>query len=193
MHLLQRILTEKRWAITVVTVSIVIDLALYALAVLPWSVAVTNARQRVVIANSSLTAAEQARAAAQTTVDGKREADQELQNFYKEILPTDLSEARGITFARLEQAASRNNLVMERRSSSTDHEAGSRLARLQMTMFLKGDYRDMRGFLSDLEASDDFIVIEEISLAQDNASENTEALTLGLATYFWIEETGNTL
>ena len=193
MHLLQRILTEKRWAITVVTVSIVIDLALYALAVLPWSVAVTNARQRVVIANSSLTAAEQARAAAQTTVDGKREADQELQNFYKEILPTDLSEARGITFARLEQAASRNNLVMERRSSSTDHEAGSRLARLQMTMFLKGDYRDMRGFLSDLEAGDDFIVIEEISLAQDNASENTEALTLGLATYFWIEETGNTL
>ena len=193
MHLLQRILTEKRWAITVVTVSIVIDLALYALAVLPWSVAVTNARQRVVIANSSLTAAVQARAAAQATVDGKLEADQELQNFYKEILPTDLSEARGITFARLEQAASRNNLVMERRSSSTDHEAGSRLARLQMTMFLKGDYRDMRGFLSDLEASDDFIVIEEISLAQDNASENTEALTLGLATYFWIEETGNTL
>lgn len=193
MHLLQRILNEKRWAITVVTVSIVIDLALYALAVLPWSVAVTNARQRVVIANSSLTAAEQARAAAKATVDGKLEADQELQNFYKEILPTDLSEARGITFARLEQAASRNNLVMERRSSSTDHEAGSRLARLQMTMFLKGDYRDMRGFLSDLEASDDFIVIEEISLAQDNASENTEALTLGLATYFWIEETGNTL
>ena len=193
MHLLQRILTEKRWAITVVTVSIVIDLALYALAVLPWSVAVTNARQRVVIANSSLIAAEQARAGAQATVDGKLEADQELQNFYKEILPTDLSEARGITFARLEQAASRNNLVMERRSSSTDHEAGSRLARLQMTMFLKGDYRDMRGFLSDLEASDDFIVIEEISLAQDNASENTEALTLGLATYFWIEETGNTL
>ena len=193
MHLLQRILNEKRWAITVVTVSIVIDLALYALAVLPWSVAVTNARQRVVIANSSLTAAVQARAAAQATVDGKLEADQELQNFYKEILPTDLSEARGITFARLEQAASRNNLVMERRSSSTDHEAGSRLARLQMTMFLKGDYRDMRGFLSDLEASDDFIVIEEISLAQDNASENTEALTLGLATYFWSEETGNTL
>ena len=193
MHLLQRILTEKRWAITVVTVSIVIDLALYALAVLPWSVAVTNARQRVVIANSSLTAAVQARAAAQATVDGKLEADQELQNFYKEILPTDLSEARGITFARLEQAASRNNLVMERRSSSTDHEAGSRLARLQMTMFLKGDYRDMRGFLSDLEASDDFIVIEEISLSQDNASENTEVLTLGLATYFWTADGEGTL
>lgn len=193
MHLLQRILAERRWAITVVTVSIVIDIALYALAVLPLSVAVTNARQRVVTADSALTAAELARATAQTTVDGKLEADRELQNFYKEILPTDLSEARGITFARLEAAASRNNLVMERRSSSTDHEAGSRLARLEMSMFLKGDYRDMRGFLSDLESGDDFIVIEEISLSQDNPSENTEALTLGLATYFWIEESENSL
>tara|TARA_B100001123_G_scaffold324748_1_gene364891 strand:- start:402 stop:590 length:189 start_codon:yes stop_codon:yes gene_type:complete len=62
-----------------------------------------------------------------------------------------------------------------------------------MTMFLKGDYRDMRGFLAELEESDDFIVIEEISLSQDNASENTEALTLGLATYFWAERDEGTL
>ncbi len=171
----------------------VIDMALYALAVLPWSVAVRNVRQRVASAGSALTLAEQTRATAQITVDGKLEADQELQTFYRDVLPTDLSDARGITFARLEEAASRNNLVMERRSSSTNHDEGSRLARLQTTMFLKGDYRDMRGFLSDLEAGDDFIVIEEISLSQDNASENTEALTLGLATYFWTEEAENAL
>ena len=193
MSLLQRILSEKRWAITVVIVSVVIDMALYALAVVPWSLAVTNARQRVATASSDLTAAEQARAAAQITVNGKLEADQELQTFYRDILPTDLSDARGITFARLEEAASRNNLVMERRSYSTNHEEGSHLARLQMTMLLKGDYRDMRGFLSDLEGGDDFIVIEEISLSQDNASENTEVLTLGLATYFWTADGEGTL
>jgi len=193
MPVLQRILAEKRWAITVVIVSVAIDIGLYALAVLPWSVAVTNARKRVATASADLTAAEQARIAAQITVDGKVEADQELQTFYREILPTDLSDARGITFARLEEAATRNNLVMERRSSSTDHEEGSHLARLQMTMFLKGDYRDMRGFLSDLEGGNDFIVIEEISLSQDNASENTESLTLGLATYFWTDDGEGTL
>ena len=80
---------------------------------------------------------------------------------------------------------------MERRSSSTGREEGSRLARLQMTMFLKGDYRDMRRFLSELEAADDFIVIEEISLSQDDAANNTESLTLGLATYYWTENGEN--
>ena len=187
MKLMQRIFVEKRLAITIVIIAVVVDIALYALVVLPGSVALTNARQRAELASSGLIAAEQALAMARTTVDGKLEADRELQNFYREILPSDLSDARGITFARLEEAAVRNNLLMERRSSSTDHEEGSRLARLQMTMFLKGDYRDMRSFLSELEAADDFIVIEEISLSQDDAAENTESLTLGLATYYWTE------
>jgi len=187
MKLMQRIFVEKRLAITIVITAVVVDIALYALVVLPGSVALTNARQRAELASSGLIAAEQALAMARTTVDGKLEADRELQNFYREILPSDLSDARGITFARLEEAASRNNLLMQRRSSSTDHEEGSRLARLQMTMFLKGDYRDMRSFLSELEAADDFIVIEEISLSQDDAAENTESLTLGLATYYWTE------
>ena len=185
--LMRRIFVEKRLAITIVIVAVVVDIALYALVVLPWSVALTNARQRAEIASLALTAAEQALAVARTTVDGKLEADRELQNFYSEILPSDLSDARGITFARLEEAASLNNLLMERRSSSTGREEGSRLARLQMTMFLKGDYRDMRRFLSELEAADDFIVIEEISLSQDDAANNTESLTLGLATYYWTE------
>lgn len=189
--LMRRIFVEKRLAITIVIVAVVVDIALYALVVLPWSVALTNARQRAEIASLALTAAEQALAVARTTVDGKLEADRELQNFYSEILPSDLSDARGITFARLEEAASLNNLLMERRSSSTGREEGSRLARLQMTMFLKGDYRDMRRFLSELEAADDFIVIEEISLSQDDAANNTESLTLGLATYYWTENGEN--
>jgi Tfp pilus assembly protein PilO len=191
MTLVQRVFIEKRWAITVVLVSVVIDMALYGLAVLPWSVALANAQQRAVTATAALTVAERALAVARTTLGGKLEADRELQTFYQETLPADLSDARGITFARLEEAASQNNLVMERRSSSTEHQEGSRLARLQMIMFLKGDYRDMRSFVSDLESGDDFIVIEEIALSQDNISENTETLTLGLATYFWTDEDEN--
>jgi len=191
MKLLHRVLTEKRFAITAVVVAVVVDVALYALAVLPWSVALANAEQRASAASDALAAADQTLVIARTTVEGKLEADRELQTFYSEILPGGMSDARRITFARLEQAASRNNLVMERRSSSTEHDEESRLARLQMTMFLKGEYRDMRSFLSELESGDDFIVIEEISLSQDSAAENTEALTLGLATYFWMEDGEN--
>jgi len=187
MELLRRIFVEKRLAITIVIVAVVVDIALYALVVFPWSVALTNARTRAEVAGTALIVAEQTLERARATVNGKLEADRELQTFYREMLPSDLSNARGITFARLEEAAALNNLLMERRSSSTDREEGSRLARLQMTMFLKGDYRDMRRFLFELETADDFIVIEEISLSQDNAAENTESLTLGLATYYWTD------
>ena len=187
MKLLRRIFVEKRLVITIVIVAVVVDIALYALVVFPWSVALTNARTRAEVAHTALTVAEQTLAMARATVDGKLEADRELQTFYREILPSDLSNARGITFARLEEAASLNNLLMERRSSSTDREEGSHLARLQMTMFLKGDYRDMRRFLFELETADDFIVIEEILLSQDDPAENTESLTLGLATYYWTD------
>ena len=184
MKLLRRIFVEKRLVITIVIVAVVVDIALYAFGVFPWSVALTNARTRAEVAGTALIVAEQNLEIARATVDGKLEADRELQTFYREILPSDLSNARGITFARLEEAASLNNLLMERRSSSTDREEGSHLARLQMTMFLKGDYRDMRRFLFELETADDFIVIEEILLSQDDAAKNTESLTLGLATYY---------
>ena len=187
MKLLRRIFVEKRLAITIVIVAVVVDISLYALVVFPWSVALASARTRGEVAGTALIVAEQNLEMARATVDGKLEADRELQTFYRETLPSDLSNARGITFARLEEAASLNNLLMERRSSSTNREEGSRLARLQMTMFLKGDYRDMRRFLFELETADDFIVIEEISLSQDNAAENTESLTLGLATYYWTD------
>ena len=187
MTLLRRVLLEKRLAITAVLVALILDVGLYALAVLPWSVALSNAKQRAAAAHAALTAAEKRLLLARSTVAGKLDADRELQSFYSEMLPSDMSDARGITFARLEATAAQNNLVMERRSTTTEREQGTRLARLEMTMFLKGDYRDMRTFISELEAGDDFIVIEEISLSQDSASENTEALTLGLATYFWTE------
>ena len=84
MKLMQRIFVEKRLAITIVITAVVVDIALYALVVLPGSVALTNARQRAELASSDLIAAEQALAMARTTVDGKLEADRELQNFYRE-------------------------------------------------------------------------------------------------------------
>ena len=55
MTLLQRVVVEKRWAITVVLVSVVIDMVLYGLAVLPWSVALANAQQRAVPAPAAVT------------------------------------------------------------------------------------------------------------------------------------------
>ena len=97
-----------------------------------------------------------------------------------------------MTFARLADLASANNLVMERRSASPDQKDTSRLARLRINMLLKGDYRNMRRFIYELETAPEFIVIEEVILSQGGSTDDAEVLTLGLATYFWADE-GNAL
>ena len=124
---------------------------------------------------------------ARLTLESKTEADDELRKFYLDVLPRDLAGARGITFARLAVLASANKLVMERRSAAPDREEDSQLARLRITMLLKGDYRDMRRFIYVLETAPEFIVIEEVILSRGDATDDGEVLTLGLATYFWSD------
>ena len=53
-----------------------------------------------------------------------------------------------------------------------------------MTMLLKGDYRDIRRFIYELETAPEFIVIEEIVLSQGDEGDPAQVLTLGLATYY---------
>ena len=188
MEMIKRVLAEKRLAVTLVVVGLGIDVGLYGLAVYPWSLKVANAETRAAAAAVDREAAMQAFEYARQTLDGKTQADDELRKFYLEILPRDLAGARGITFARLAELASANSLVMERRSASPDRDEESRLARLRITMLLKGDYRDMRRFIYELETAPEFIVIEEVVLSQGDGTDDAEVLNLGLATYFWSED-----
>lgn len=185
MEIVKRVLVEKRLAVMLVAVGFGIDIGLYTFAVYPWSIKVSNAESRAAMAVASQNAATQAVIVARRTLEGKTEADNELRNFYLDILPRNLAGARGITFARLADLASVNNLVMERRSAAPDQEDGSQLARLRITMLLKGEYRDMRRFIYELETAPEFIVIEEVVLSRGDATDDGEILTLGLATYFW--------
>ena len=185
MEIVKRVLVEKRLAVMLVAVGFGIDIGLYTFAVYPWSIKVLNAESRAAMAVASQNAATQAVIVARRTLEGKTEADNELRNFYLDILPRNLAGARGITFARLADLASVNNLVMERRSAAPDQEDGSQLARLRITMLLKGEYRDMRRFIYELETAPEFIVIEEVVLSRGDATDDGEILTLGLATYFW--------
>lgn len=187
MEIVKRVLVEKRLAVMLVAVGFGIDIGLYAFAVYPWSVKVASAESRAATAVANQDAATQGVKEARLTLESKTEADDELRKFYLEVLPRDLAGARGITFARLADLASTNKLVMERRSAAPDREEDSQLARLRITMLLKGDYRDMRRFIYELETAPEFIVIEEVILSRGDATDDGEVLTLGLATYFWSD------
>ena len=54
----------------------------------------------------------------------------------------------------------------------------------QIDMALEGDYGDIRAFVHALETSAEFIVIEDIRLAEGQAPDAPLSLSMRLSTYF---------
>ncbi len=126
--------------------------------------------------------------AARGIADDQVSATDVLQRFYRDILPSDLPGARRITYPRFAALARAHNLVLERRSSVPEEDEDSRLARLRTTMLLAGDWADIRRFIHTLENAPEFVVIEEIALSQSEEVGASLVLTLGVSTYYRIEE-----
>jgi hypothetical protein len=184
MRLAKRILTEKRLLVGAVAVALAVDVALYMLAVYPWRLRVSNARERADAAEQRLRTVEDSYAAALATVSGKDRGDQELRKFYGDVLPKDLVGARRITYPRLAELAELAELRHERRSTVAEQDRDSDLGRLKTTMVLTGEWRNIRRFIHELEASPEFIVIEEVVVNQSEGTEATLVLTLGVSTYY---------
>ena len=185
MNLLRRIFREKRWLIVPLGIALAANAAAYMLVVYPLTIRVRNAEGRAAAAAQSVAAAEAALTRAVATRDGKAQADGDLRTFYQEVLPLDLAGARRITYGQLAALAEAANLRHERRTSVTEHDRESRLARLRTTMVLEGEYRDVRQFIYSLETAEEFVVIEDVSLVQPEAETSALVLTLEVSTYYW--------
>jgi hypothetical protein len=55
-------------------------------------------------------------------------------------------------------------------------------------MVLTGSYEGMRMFLHQLEAAPEFVVVDDVGLAEGSAAERDLALTIQLSTYFRTDE-----
>ena len=188
MKLLARILTEKRVLATVVALGLLAAIALYTLGVYPQTVRRREGRERQAEAARSLVTAQRDHESAQVTMADKASATQELQIFYGEVLPADLAGARDITNPRLAALAQTHNLVMERRTTVSERDEKSDLARLRTNMLLAGVWADIRQFINGLENGPEFIVIEDIVLRPSEDTSSSLALTLTLATYYHDED-----
>jgi Tfp pilus assembly protein PilO len=51
-------------------------------------------------------------------------------------------------------------------------------------MELMGNYADVRDFIHEIESSPEFVVIDEINLAEGSQGDSMLRLTLQLSTYF---------
>jgi len=185
-----RIAREHRLWLLPIGITIVANIGIFGVGVLPLSNAVEAAEQRAKAAEQTLAIAQQDHSRAGATRDAQVVATRDLQTFYRDVLPANFAEARRITHVKLAQMAESHGVRYERMTASPEVDRESALERLGVTMGLGGNYEDIRAFLYDLETADDFIVIDNITLEEGDADAAPLALTLTLSTYYVADANG---
>ena len=192
MTLIKRILSEKRALAFPLLFALLVNVGVYALVVYPLGVKSATAADRAAAALSARQAAERDMASAGALVAGKARADEELATFYQKVLPSDSDEARRKTYARLPALARKANMKLTERheEKDTQPQKDSQLGRVRTRMMLEGDYSSVRQFLYELETTPEFIIVDDVTLAQSDATRPL-VLTVEVSTYYRQARSGN--
>ena len=184
---IRRALTEHRRLVVGLGVALLVNILIYALIVNPLSQRVANIEQRNQAAALALMQARTEHGQANGTLTGKARASAELTTFYREVLPHDLAGARRLTYLRLARLARESNLQYERSQYAPQADDDSTLTRLQIQMVLSGTYAQMRDFIYQLETAPEFVVIDNVHLAEGSEGSGSLVVTLDLSTYYRLE------
>ena len=124
---------------------------------------------------------------AEATRDGQAQASADLDRFYADVLPADFATARRM-YAREAGAAGafarRDVSRAARRRPETLRD--STLERLHVNYALTGDWDDIRQLIYEIETGPDFIVIDNVQLAEGSQANAPLSLTLDLSTYYRV-------
>jgi type II secretory pathway component PulM len=182
--LIRRAAGEHRKVLVPVGLAFLVNVVAYGVVVYPLSQRVANIAERDRSAEQALAAARLEHGQATGTLTGKARATTELATFYEDVLPHDLAGARRLTHLRLAQRAREANLSFERGSYEQVVNRGSTLTQLKISMVLSGGYPEMREFIHILETSPEFVVIDNVQLAEGADGAGSLVVTLELSTYF---------
>lgn len=181
---LRRIFDDKRRLVIPVLAGLALNVVLFAGVVYPLGARVRSMESREQAAARALQAAAREDADARGITQGRDLTQTALKAFYQDVLPSSHAQARQATFLRLTQLAEQHNLEQSRRSTDPKQERESSLARLQISMTLRGHYEDIRRFIHQVENGTDFIVIDSIALQQGEEAGAPLTLALSLSTYY---------
>jgi Type II secretion system (T2SS), protein M subtype b len=195
MTLVKRIIVEKKPLLVPLALALFVNVAVYALVVYPLETKAASASDRAAAAAQSLSAAKGDLAAARGLVTGKSHADQELATFYNKVLPADFAAAQRMTYAWVPALARKTNVRYEARHQEIEAARESsgksaHLGRLKTRVVLQGDYENIRQFVYDLETAPEFVIIDDVSIAQTEANRPL-SLTLELSTYYRLGANGS--
>ena len=184
--LLTRAVSENRGLVVTIALALVANVLAYVLVVRPLEAKSTGAADRAATAANALRAAERELGQADALVKGKASADQELDAFYKKVLPADLTSARRMTYASLPALARKAGVQYQARTTliePVDHEG--HLERMTIRMELDGDYANLRQFIYALEVAPEFVIIDDVTLAMGKGDDALK-LTVDMSTYYRV-------
>jgi len=181
---LRRIFDEKRRLVLPVIGGLALNILLYAGVVYPLGVRLGGTEARAQASERALLAAEGEYASARGVAEGRDRTDAALKNFYKDVLPPNMAQARQATFLRLTRLAEQHNLQHSRRDTAVEAGKGASVDRMRITMSLQGSYEDIRRFIHQVESGTDFIVIDSVALRQGVEGGAPLTLDLTLSTYY---------
>ena len=187
----QRVLNEKRALIVPLILGLIGNMAAYGLWVYPLEVKSAGAANRAAAAARSLQLAERELTAARELVTGKSRADQELTTFFEKVLAPSLPAARDLTYATLPSLAKKSNVKMlDRRFEIAKPEKNARLGLLKVHTAWQCDYESFRQFIFALESAPPFVIIDDVSLAQNDPTKPL-MLVIELSTYYRLGANGD--
>lgn len=185
----RRVLHEHRRLVVPLAIALVVNVAAYVFLVRPLSDRVANIAQRDAAAEQTLAAARKEHQIAVGTSTGKDRARAELARFYKELLPANLAAARSLTHTRVPQMGRQFDVEFYSASvPPVTRPRDSSLSRYTTEVELAGRYGDVRSFLHALETAPEFVVIDDITLSEEDVEGGLLQLTLQLSTYFQAAE-----
>lgn len=183
-ELLRRIVREHRAVVIPLAIVLLANLIVYAAIVYPLERRVSSVTERTRAAEVELAAARAQFEQAAGMQTGRSQATEDLERFYTEVLPASFSDARRLVFPRLGQLASQVGLEIIGRSTDFETDPERTLTRVTFQVTLEGSYGAIRRFVHQMEHASEFLVIDQMTLAEDATEEGLLSVQLQLSTYF---------
>lgn len=181
---LGRIVAEHRRVLLPLGVLLVLNIAVLVLLVLPLRAAVAGGAVRAQESGRALAAARADLTVAEATRDGQAQATRDLDRFYREVLPADLSAAQRLTRSRLSLLARAHDVVFLQSSTTPETLNDSTLDRLVVTYSLTGDWEDVQRFVHAIETLPEFVLIDNLGLSESGEGNTSLSLSLSVSTYY---------
>ena len=186
----RRIFAERRSYLVPLLALLIIDGVLLGAVVFPLRSSVAASDQEASMALTTLAQSNQRMKMMQAARTSRDRAEKELATFYGSILPNSQAEASRVLLVEIDHLARENNLRLGARAWEPEKVKDSDLQRLVGKVDLTGDYGSILRFIYDVETSESFLVIYNISLSQASrqVGGNSGALQLSveMGTYYRV-------